>query len=236
MADQIPGLKTALITGGSRGLGEALCRLYLEKGFAVVSVSRNPSGVRGVENCLADLSSPRETASCAERIREGHGRLDLLINNAGVSPAALIMNADEKDYERTVQVNFNAARALTESLRGLLHGGCVVNIASRTGVEGRAGLCAYAASKGLLIGYTAGLAREMRAEGIRVFAVNPGFMKTGMALPKIVEKQTRESLLNAVSTPEASARFVYWVSCLRGGSGRLFDFDSRIYKSWTNLS
>lgn len=229
-------MKRALVTGGSRGLGAALCALFLEKGYEVLTICRSAPSLAGVRAYRADLCDPEQARRVAGEIRADVPGLDVLVNNAGLSMAARIVNMSEKEYDQVVQVNFNAPRILTESLRPLVKGGSVVNIVSRVGIEGRIGLCNYAASKGLLLGYSRAMAAELARDDIRIFAVNPGFMVTGLVRPGLIDVQKGESLLGRISDPAASAGFVYRVSQLRWGSGTLFDFDSRLYKSWNSLS
>ena len=225
-------MKAAVITGGSGGLGLALAGRFQKNGFRVFTCSRQGRACPGADVYQADLADSGSLDAFVRHIAASLPRIDVLVNNAGISPAARVLNFSQDDFEKTVKVNFVSAVRLTGHLKPLLGGGSVVNIVSRVGLEGRIGLCAYAVSKGLLIGYTAGMARELCGAGVRINCVNPGFMATAMASSKTVEAQREASALKRISTPEASAAFVYWVSQLPGVSGRLFDFDSRIYSSW----
>jgi NAD(P)-dependent dehydrogenase (short-subunit alcohol dehydrogenase family) len=168
------------------------------------------------------------------RMIRGLGKLDTLINNAGISPGAKIQNLAEEDFDRVIRVNFTAARTLTEYLLPKFGGeGAIINILSRAGFEGRSGLAAYALSKGLLSGYTLGLSRDLVGYGPRVYGVNPGFMTTGMATDKALRIQRAESILGTVSVPETSAEIIYCIARGDLGPGPFFDIDSRIYRTWT---
>jgi len=141
-------------------------------------------------------------------------------------------------FDEAMQTNFNAPVRLIEGLVGCFEdGGVVVNVVSRVGVEGRIGLSGYAASKGSLIGYTRGVARFLGSRRVNIHAVNPGFMVTDMVQSrKTIDTQTAASVLGKVARVEEAARFVFWVSGIRWTTGRLFDFDSRMYASWPLLS
>jgi NAD(P)-dependent dehydrogenase (short-subunit alcohol dehydrogenase family) len=225
-------MKAAVITGGTGGLGLALAGHFQRNGFRVFTCSRQDRACPGADVYRADLADRGTLDAFVRHIAASLQKIDVLVNNAGISPAARVLNFSQDDFEKTVAINFVSAVRLIEHLKPLLHGGSVVNIVSRVGLEGRIGLCAYAASKGLLTGYTSGMARELRGAGVRINCVNPGFMATAMASPKTVEVQQEASVLRRISTPAASAAFIYWVSQLQDVSGRLFDFDSRIYSSW----
>ncbi|MFH0922078.1 MAG: SDR family oxidoreductase [Fibrobacterota bacterium] len=225
-------MKRLLVTGGSSGLGLCLAGRFLSMGWEVHTLSRRAESAPGAVNHAVDHADARAIAAFTTRFIAEVGCLDLLINNAAIAPAALLVSFSEHDFDRTLMVDFTAPRLLSEQLRPLLRGGTIINVVSRVGKEGRAGLCAYAAAKGLLIDYTRSLSREMEKDNIRVVAVNPGFMVTPMVREKMIEVQRRESILNMVSAPEASTNFIAWIAGQSFGSGSLFDFDSRIYQSW----
>ncbi|OGS37179.1 MAG: hypothetical protein A2293_11655 [Elusimicrobia bacterium RIFOXYB2_FULL_49_7] len=228
-------MKRVLITGGSKGLGRALCRLFLEKGYEVISVSRSHNSMDGIIAYYADLSRSQERRHFIEQIVSRFSRIDVLINNAGLALSGLLADFNEMDYEQVIETNFSATRHLTEAFLPLLtNGGSVVAITSRVGREGRAGLSGYAVSKGLLMGYVTGIAESLHQKGVRIIGVNPGFMQTDMVRPRHIEKQRKQSLLGAINAVETSARFVYWLSEATWGTGRIFDCDGREYKSWTN--
>jgi 3-oxoacyl-[acyl-carrier protein] reductase len=226
-------MSVAVITGGSSGLGLRLARKYTNQGYEVITCSRRGKSCENALSFQADFSRPESVTRFAHSIKKDTEKINVLINNAGISPAARILNFNEQDFLDTLQVNFNAARSLTECLRPLLSGGgSVVNIVSRVGIEGRIGLCAYGAAKGLLIGYTRGMAREFGNDNIRINCVNPGFMVTGMVTEKTMDRQKGESVLQIISDIDASAEFVYWISTIKWGTGQVFDFDTRIYSTW----
>jgi NAD(P)-dependent dehydrogenase (short-subunit alcohol dehydrogenase family) len=225
-------MKRVLITGGSSGLGLALAQSFLALGYEVHTLSRRGESAPGTVNYRVDLSDAQAIRAFTHTFCAKSTRLDLLINNAGISPSGLIPSFSERDFDETLCVNFTAARLLVEELRPILKAGTIINIVSRVGKEGRAGLCAYAASKGLLLEYTKMQAPRLRSEGIKILAINPGFMVTAMVTEKSIQKQRRESLLGANSSPERTAGFIAWIAGQSFGSGELYDFDSRVYKSW----
>ncbi len=233
----LPEMKTALVTGGSGGLGLCLVRKFLESGYRVITLSRRGTSENGAESHCVDLRNDTEVGDFIHSIKSSVEKLDVLVNNAAISSAARILNASEESFDETLKVNFISAQKLTEAFLPLIAtNGAIVNIISRVGFEGRIGLCAYASSKGLLAGYTLHLAERCRHVGVRVYGVNPGFMVTDMVNENAVMLQKKESLLGVVSVPERSADMIYLIIKDETGIGPIIDIDSRIYQSWNVLS
>lgn len=225
-------MRRVLITGASRGLGRALCSLFIERGDEVLALSKSGEALPGARSLRADLSDPAAVHALAADLFDRFPSIDILIHNAGIAPGARLHNAEEADFDRAIMVNFTAGRVLSERLRDRLKGGLVIFILSRVGFEGRIGLSGYAVSKGLLAGYVAGAAQDFSQDKIRIWGVNPGFMKTGMVTDPIIEAQAAASLLHAALPPENAAMAIVALCGLNLGSGFFLELDSRTYGSW----
>lgn len=186
--------RVVLISGGSRGLGQALATDLLGRGYRVATFSRKPSAF--VEACEADpeLSARflwravdgTDTQALKALVREvdSHfGRLDVLINNAAYLSEGVLTLASEVDIHRTVALNLESVLQLTRfALRPMLRvrGGCVINVSSINAVRGHRGVVAYSATKAAMDGMTRSLAREMGPKGVRVNSVAPGYFDSEM--------------------------------------------------------
>ncbi len=234
-------LKAALVTGGSRGLGRELALALGSAGYAVCvncSTGRDAAeaavagAAAGSFAIMADVSDPAAVRGMLDEVASRFGRLDLLVNNAGIGSDALLPRLAEDDWDRTIGVNLMGCANTIRASAGLLarSRGQVINITSRSGLRGSAGQSAYAASKAALVGLTLSAARELAAEGIRVNAVAPGYMPTalGSASPAAMERARRESLLGRLSDPAEAASFVLWLAGTSGITGQVFTLDSRI--------
>jgi 3-oxoacyl-[acyl-carrier protein] reductase len=185
--------KVALVTGGSRGIGRAIC-LALAAGGARVAVNYN-SGASAAQAVVAeiaaaggeafalqgDVASPAAAAALVKETADRFGALDILVNNAGITRDGLLMRMSEDDWDAVHNTNLRGAFLVTKAaLRPMLRarGGRIVNISSVVGVMGNAGQANYAAAKAGLIGFTRAVAREVASRGITVNAVAPGFIRT----------------------------------------------------------
>lgn len=177
----------AVVTGGSRGLGRALAEGLAARGATVAATSRDVrhledvvAGAPGVMPVAMDLTDPGSIDHAAALIGERLGRVDLLVNNAGVlGGTGPLLDVDPADVARTVTANVIGTLHLTHALRPLIpRGGAIVNVTS--GAAGRAGWAGYAVSKAALDAATAVLRAELAPAGIRVVGVNPGGLRTAM--------------------------------------------------------
>lgn len=187
--------KVALVTGGSRGIGRA-CALELGKRGATVVLSFAGNEAAAAETVKAitdaggkakavrfDVADSSACSQAVEDVVKEFGRLDVLVNNAGVAIDGLVMRFKDDDWDKTLDTNLKGAWALIRAAsRPMMkqRGGAVVNLTSVVGEMGNGGQSAYAASKAGLIGITKALARELASRNIRVNAVSPGFIATDM--------------------------------------------------------
>lgn len=187
--------KTAVVTGGSRGIGAAIAVSFAENGADVAVVYAGADeraaetvakakafGIRAAAyKCdVADFALVEETF---RRIGEDFGRIDILVNNAGVTRDKLLLQMTEEDFDRVLAVNlkgaFNTCKAVCRQM-ARAKSGRIINISSVAGLMGNPGQANYASSKAGLIGLTKTIAREVASRGITVNAVAPGFIQTDM--------------------------------------------------------
>jgi 3-oxoacyl-[acyl-carrier protein] reductase len=191
--------KTALVTGGSRGIGHAIAAELAGAGASVVVGYRSGAeeaeavaseiGGRAVQ---ADVSQPED----AQRLVEEAGDVDILVNNAGVTRDGLLARMSDEDWKVVLDTNlggtFNTCRAVS---RGMMRrrGGSIVNISSVVGLHGNPGQTNYSASKAGIIGFTKALARELGSRGVRANVVAPGYVST--RLTNELPEELQEAML-----------------------------------------
>jgi NAD(P)-dependent dehydrogenase (short-subunit alcohol dehydrogenase family) len=182
--------KVVVITGGSRGMGLAMARGAHAAGAAVVAVAQDPDRLRSVaeeagaagariQTVAADLADDDERARAFAEIVDRHGRIDGLVNNAGVTKVAPSIDYDLADLRRILEVNVTAVFACAQAAaRAMPEGGAIVNTASLSSFIGQPERAAYVASKTAVLGLTRALAVEWGERGIRVNAIAPGYIET----------------------------------------------------------
>lgn len=225
--------KVALVTGGSRGIGAAICRaLAAEGGRVGVNYRSRPdlaealvreiseSG-RGQALALsADLAEAEQIPTMFDRLEAAFGPVDILVNNAAVCPSGPITSYSKESWEETFRVNVTAAFiASREHVRRLLDRGCpgkIVTIVSQAAFRGSTtGHLPYDASKGALVSFTVGLAREVAEHGIHVNAVAPGMTRTEMVAATWEKNQDRYLAripLKRIAEPEEIANVVVFLA------------------------
>ncbi|MFZ5898846.1 MAG: 3-oxoacyl-[acyl-carrier-protein] reductase [Bacillota bacterium] len=222
--------KVAIITGASRGIGRAIALELARQGAdVVVNYVSNAAAAEEVVTAIgllgrraiahrADVSDAAQAAEMVERCLKELGRLDIVVNNAGITRDNLVLRMKEDDWDRVLSVNLKGAFNLSKScLKPLLkaRAGRIINISSVIGLRGNAGQANYAAAKAGLLGLTKSLAKELGSRNITVNAVAPGFIVTEMtdALPKEVkEKILGEIPLGRFGQPEEVAGLVAFLA------------------------
>ena len=201
--------KTAVVTGGSRGIGEAIVYKLASMGtnVAVIYAGNAVTAEKVCEKCkqeysveakayqcnVADFSAAKETVA---KIKADFGTAQILINNAGITRDGLLAMMKEEDFDAVLNTNLKGAFNMIRHMTGLFiraREGAIVNITSVAGMMGNAGQCNYSASKAGLIGLTKSVAKELAPKGIRCNAVAPGFIATDMT-----GNQTDNPLLNRI--------------------------------------
>jgi len=195
--------KVALITGASRGIGKAVALRFASEGAAIAYTDIKTSaqteaeiaalGVR-VKGYESDASDFGATHSVVDEIVSDFGRVDVLVNNAGITRDSLMLRMDEAQWDLVLKVNLKSAFNFTHALTPVMsrqRGGSIIMMSSVVGVHGNAGQCNYAASKAGMIGLCKSIAKEMGPRGIRANCIAPGFILTDMtsALPQELLKQ-----------------------------------------------
>lgn len=200
--------KVVLITGGSRGIGEAIVRKCCAEGATVAftyqsSASRADALASELgDKVIAYQSDASDFAACEELIKSvvgDHKRIDVLINNAGITKDTLMLRMSEEQWDSVIHVNLKSVFNLTKhAMRTMLKqkAGSIINMSSVVGVFGNAGQANYAASKAGIIGFTKSIAKEIGSRGIRCNAIAPGFIATDMTdeLPAEVKQAYVESI------------------------------------------
>ena len=215
--------KTAIITGGSRGIGKAIVEKFVKQGANVAfTYSSSSDAAKAIENKLStnnvkvksyksDASNFEEAQLLAASVLEEFGSIDILINNAGITKDNLLMRMSEEDFDRVIQVNLKSVFNMTKAVQRTMlkqRKGSIINMSSVIGVKGNAGQSNYAASKAGIIGFTKSMAIELGSRNIRSNAIAPGFIITEMTeeLGKETIKQYFEAIpLKRGGTPEEIA-------------------------------
>lgn len=183
--------KVAIVTGASRGIGAAIVKKLADEGATVVACARSIESCEGAAMCQkVDVSDSAQVDACVKATIEKFGKVDVLVNNAGITKDGLLMRMSDDDWNQVLDINlkgtFLFTRAVSrpmmknKSADGKLSGGAIVNITSVVGITGNAGQANYTASKGGVIALTKTTAKELGSRNIRCNAVAPGFIESKM--------------------------------------------------------
>jgi 3-oxoacyl-[acyl-carrier protein] reductase len=201
--------KTALITGGARGIGEALVRKFVEQGAQVAFTYVSAGSAERAEKLAAELGANArayqsdagdyaQAEALVAQVVKDFGKIDILINNAGITRDTLMLRMTEQQWDEVIQTNLKSVFNLTKHcLKPMIRtGGSIINMSSVVGVFGQAGQANYAASKAGIIGFSKSIAKEYGSRGIRCNAVAPGFIETEMTA--VLDEKTKEGYLSAI--------------------------------------
>ena len=221
--------RVALITGGAKGIGKAIAKKFAKNGYDLilnyVSDKTDLEGIQnefkeyGVEVLLekADVSNYEQCENMVKATIEKFGRIDTLINNAGVTKDNLLMRMKEEDFDKVISINlkgtFNMTKLVTPYMMKKREGR-IVSISSVVGVVGNAGQSNYAASKAGIIGFTKSVAKELASRNILANCVAPGFIATDMT--SVLSDKVKESInaqipLKRMGTADEIANAVYFL-------------------------
>ncbi len=218
-------IKTAFITGGSRGIGAATVRAFAAEGYNVAFTYKNSKGKAdalaketGALAIRADSSKNDEIQNAIKQAETRFSKIDVLINNAGISKTGLVTDLSEEELEEIFNVNtlgaFHATRAVLPSMiRG--KSGVIINVSSIWGMVGASCEVAYSASKAALIGMTKALAKEVGPSNIRVNCVAPGVIDTEMNAEfseDDIAALCDETPLERIGTPDEIAKLIVYLS------------------------
>ena len=187
--------QVVFVTGGSRGIGKAIALKYAENGYNIVInyVSENTYVNElkkqfekyEIESLIvkADVSKAEEVENAVKQAIEKFGKIDVLVNNAGITRDTLLMRMKEEDFDKVIEINLKGTFLVTKAVTPYMmkrRNGRIVNLSSVVGVTGNAGQSNYSASKAGIIGFTKSVAKELASRDIRANAVAPGFIDTDM--------------------------------------------------------
>ncbi len=205
--------KVAIITGGSRGIGEAIVRKFAENGAAIAFTYISDSSKERSEKLVSELeangakikayrsdaASFSDAESFINEVVKDFGRVDVLVNNAGITRDTLMLRMTEQQWDEVMQTNLKSVFNMTKHiLKTMLkqRSGSIINMSSVVGVFGNAGQANYAASKAGIIGFTKSIAKEVGSRSIRCNAIAPGFIETDMT--HVLDEKTKEAFLKSI--------------------------------------
>ena len=222
--------KTALITGATRGIGKQIALTLAQNGYDIAINYRTENEAlietkkqieeKGVK-CLTvqgDVSSFEDCERFVKEIINEYGKIDVLVNNAGITRDTLLMRMKKEDFEDVINVNLVGTFNVTKNVIPYMmkaHSGRIINISSVVGISGNAGQTNYSASKAGIIGFTKSLAKEVASRNILVNAVAPGFIQTSMTdvlKDEIKEEIAKTIPLNKLGTAQDVANVVKFLA------------------------
>lgn len=222
--------KIVLVTGGARGIGRAITLAFAKSGADVAFTYRSSGQLaeslvsevkamgRKVLPLEADATSMKSAVEVVERVVAEFKRLDVLVNNAGITKDNLLLRMSEEDWDSVIQTNlksvFNYTKAAARTMMGQRYGK-IINLSSVVGLKGNAGQSNYAASKAGIIGFTKSIAKELASRNILVNAVAPGYIDTDMtaALTEEQRKAVIDAIpLKRVAKPDDVAKVVLFLA------------------------
>lgn len=208
--------KVAIITGGSRGIGKAICQRFVEEGATVCftylsseekarKVEEELSAQGGtVKGYKSDAAKMADAEALVEAVVKEFGRIDVIVNNAGITRDGLLMRMTEENFDAVINTNLKSVFNTTKSAQRTMlkqRSGSIINMSSVVGVKGNAGQANYAASKAGINGFTKSVALELGSRNIRCNAIAPGFIATEMTAE--LDEKVREEWANTIPLKRA---------------------------------
>ena len=237
--------KVVLVTGGSRGIGKEVAKVFAENGYDVaINYVSDKTDVEGIKKefedmgvkCLmvkADVSNAEDVNNMVESVISEFGKIDVLVNNAGITKDTLLMRMSEEDFDKVIEINLKGTYLVTKTVTKYMmkkRHGSIINLASVVGVVGNAGQCNYSASKAGIIGFTKSVAKELASRNIRANAVAPGFIETDMT--NVLKDDVKESInaqipLKRMGTAREVAEVIYFLGSEKSSyiTGQVINID-----------
>ena len=223
--------KVVFVTGGSRGIGKAIALKYAQNGYnVVINYVSDKTNVEELKKkfeelkveCLiekADVSKSEEVEQIVKKTIEKFKKIDVLINNAGITRDGLLMRMKEEDFDKVIEINLKGTFLVTKAVIPYMlkkRDGKIINLASVVGVTGNAGQCNYSASKAGIIGFTKSIAKELASRNIRANAIAPGFIDTDMT--SVLADEVKDSInaqipMKRMGTAQEIANVAYFLGC-----------------------
>lgn len=236
--------KTAIITGGSRGIGAAIARKFASMGcnIAIVYAGNTQAAEAVCRECAdhyhvtakaypCDVSQFQAVKEMISAIKTDFGTVHILVNNAGITRDRLTAMMSEEDFDAVLDTNLKGAFNMIRHCAGLFirnREGCILNISSVSGLMGNPGQCNYAASKAGLIGLTKSVAKELAPKGIRCNAIAPGFIQTDMTSSQTDHPLLAMIPLGAMGKPEDVAQAAAYLATANYVTGEVLRVDGGI--------
>lgn len=242
-------MKYALVTGGSRGIGKAVCLKFAQMGVPVlINYHSNETAAFDVLKCVQsiggtayllqfDVTSEQEVSNAIERWEDEHpdDYIAYLVNNAGIRKDNLMFMMPEKDWHDVIDVTLNGfyyvTRKLLPKMMTRRHGGRIINMASLSGLKGMPGQTNYSAAKGALIGATKALAQETASRNVTVNAIAPGFIESDMTKDLPQDELKKLVPMNRFGRPEEVAALVGFLCSDEAGyiTGEVININGGLY-------
>ncbi|MCI8587935.1 MAG: 3-oxoacyl-[acyl-carrier-protein] reductase [Clostridia bacterium] len=223
--------RVALITGGTRGIGKAIAKRFAKEGYnLVINYVSDKTDLEKIEEEIkqgkqieitfikTDVTNMNDCESMVKKAIEKNEKIDVLVNNAGITKDNLLMRMSEEDFDKVIDVNLKGTFNITKNVIPYMmkqRKGKIVNISSVVGVSGNAGQCNYSASKAGIIGFTKSIAKELASRNILANAIAPGFIETDMTsvLTETVKENINSQIpLKKMGTADEVANAVYFLA------------------------
>lgn len=219
--------KVAIVTGASRGIGKACALILAQSGYdVVINFAGNEEAAKetvdalkvlGSDSCAYkfDVSDYDASVNAVDEIYKKYGRIDVLVNNAGITKDGLLMRMSKENWNSVITTNLSSIFNMTQPVVKIMmkqKSGSIINMSSVSGVWGNAGQTNYASSKAGVIGFTKSLAKEVASRGIRVNAVAPGFIQTDMTKNLDTDKILEHIAMKRLGEPSDIAKAVKFLA------------------------